>query len=234
MIQQSVLTRTTEYDRLAKLMGVVVLPTDTNRDLHAKLVNLWNHFENTTRQGVLNSICNTLGYDTYNTITRRVYTLSEKPSHNSEFIVSVDNVVQTQIDESEYSTATEGYIVWLDYDGGYTRILEFIDPPTYTRREVSRKHYGQFVQVAYQYEYWDEDEGIYITRDIVDKCAPYDPNDESFMGYYPETVGDVGVYVLNDPIWLENNMKDDRSRPTSTLWGIFQEVDRLVPTTWGE
>jgi hypothetical protein len=213
-------------------MGVEVLPTDTNRSLHAKLINLWSNIENTTRQGVLNSLCNLLGYDHYNIITRRIFILSEEPRKGSEFIVTVDNVVQVQIDEDDYSTATSGYIVWKGFDGGYTRILEFINPPTYTRRTTSRKHYGQFIEVAYQYEEREKD-ATYTIFDIVDRCAPYDPSDVSFMGYYPESEGDVGVYVLNDPIWLENNMKDDRGRPNDALWGIFQEVDRMSPTTWG-
>jgi hypothetical protein len=396
--------RETTLANISVLQGIQRLPDDTNRDLKAKIINLWRFKENTTRQGMVNAISNALGYDQYNIKTRRIFYLSRDPSGgaisttgvtgtdnsgcsskdkvlvdtsrnfntvgvvagytvtntadwsagtvteiydtlvfvsgsaepsigdlivgagstahgivegvylldtsggswaggdaagiiilssvvgvfqgeninntttaagnvltssgaqstgsalvcsvgftggydsqsdngdtysvapSTPFTVTVDNVVQTQITEDQYPTATTGYVVWKDLRGNYTRILEFIDPPAYARRSVSRTHDGSYIEILYDYEVLDEDTGRYVTKYQLDKCNPYDIEDESYMGYAPETEGSIGVYPLNDKVWIDNPvnlMKNADGTPTGKLWAIYTTVDRLVPTSWG-
>jgi len=237
VVTQNTNNRPTDYNKISQLMDIKFLPGDNNRSLRAKIINLWKYKENTTKQGLVNAISNALGLTTYNTITRRIFWLSRIPLPTTTFTVSVDYVTQVQVVEANYNTATTGYIVWLDNKGVYSRILEFINPPGYTRRTVSGIHSGTLVQIAYQYEVWDRDTNTYKVYNQLDKCNPYDPEDESYMGFSPEAEGSVGVYPLNDISWLEapsNGMKLADGSPTSKLWNIFQEVDRSSPTTWGE
>lgn len=235
-VTQNILHVPTDYDKLAALMGIPRLSTDTNRTLKAKLVSLWSFYENTSRQGMVNAISSSLGYDQYNVMTRRIYILSKQPKKTSTFTVTVDGVTQTRITEATYSTAITGYIVWKNTYGEFGRILEFINPPAYSRKTVSRKHAGSYVQIAYAYEEIDKN-NVKLSKDWVDRCNLFDIEDTSYMGWAPETEGSVGIYALNDKVWLEDpthGMKNADGTPTEKLYGIFHEVDRSNPTTWGE
>ena len=234
-VTQNKLSIRTDYDKLADLMGLRRLPTDSNVDLKAKLINLWKFLENTSRQGMINSISSALGEDQYNVKTRRMFLLTQQPKTNSTFDVSIDNASVSRIVEANYTSATSGFIVWKGVDGNYGRWLEFIIPPSYTRKEVSREHAGSYVEMAYQY--WEIDRNnVRRTKSWVDRCNLFDKNDESFMGWAPETEGPIGVYPLNDKNWLEDpnhGMKYSDGSPTDKLYAIFQDVDRSAPTSWG-
>ena len=236
MIQNKTI-RSTDYSRLSLLQGIQRLPTDNNRTLKDKIVNLWRFRENTTIQGLVNSISNSLGYDQYNVITRRIFILTHQPAPDTNIIVTVNGSAQTQITEAQYPAASTGYVVWKDSYDHYTRILEFVNPPAYARKTLSRKHDGSYVKIDYQWHEVDHRTNLKIVHNQCDECNPYDAEDTSFMGYYPEAEGSIGVYVLNNKTWLDdsdNGLKNADGTPTQKLWSIMTLVDRMVPTTWGE
>jgi hypothetical protein len=233
---QNTITRSTDFSRLGLLHGIHRLPTDTNQSLKNKITNLWRFKENSTKQGMVNSISNVLGYEQYNTITRRIFYLSQIPKPTTTITVTVDGAACTEITETQYPTATSGYIVWKDSYSKYTNLLEFVDPPDYNRTNVARLHAGTYIKVTYEYEKLDANTNTLVTYWMRDECNPYDPDDESYMGASPDTEGSIGVYPINNKSWLEdstNLLKNVDGTPTQKLWAIMTVVDRTVPTTWG-
>jgi hypothetical protein len=227
-IQQKVFKISNVWDDHAAKFGLTRLPNEDNISLATRIDNLGKYLENSSRQGLINSLSSALGYEQYNVIVRKIYTLTRQPYRDSTFIVKVDGITQTQIYEGDYPTASSGYIVWKDQTGEYTNILEFIDPPPYTRR-VDRSHSGSLVSVEYQWL-----DGIAI-RNILDSCNPYDPYDMSFMGWAEETVGSVIVNEISNDDWLlDVGLRDANKVPSEKLKLIWREVDRSLPMTWGE
>lgn len=218
------------WDEHAAILGLTRLPGEGNIDLKNRIQNLGKFTEDSSRQGLINALSSAFGYNQYNVITRRIFILTNVPYITSTFTVEVDDVVQTQVTASTYSTATTGYIVWKDKLGEYTQILEFITPPTFTRDTTTRKHNGSKVEVTYQYR--DGDTAYYYT----DKCSPYYEDDDSFMGWYPEVEGSIKVRCLNDTEWLDNadnGFKNSDGTPTEKLKNIWRNIDRNSPITWG-
>lgn len=219
------------WDEHAAVMGLRRLPGESNTGLRTRILNIGKYVENSSRQGLVNAISSAMGYDQYNIMTRRIYILTHRPWRDSSFTVTVDGAAQTQIYEDDYITASTGYLVWVDEDGIYTRILEFMDPPSFTRDTTTRRHNGVLVEVTYEYRDGDR------VRDYTDRCNPYDTSDESWMGWAPDTEGTVKVRALNDTAWVDdtaNGMKMADGTPTERLKAIWREVDSSMPTTWGE
>lgn len=218
------------WDEDAALMGLSRLPGESNKEIRTRILNIGKNAENATRQGLINALSSAFGYNTYNVLERRIFLLTHTPYMTSTFVVKVDGVEQTQIDESNYASATSGYIVWKDYDGIYTNILEFIDLPSYSRDSTTLRHNGSYVEVTYQYR-----DGDYI-RTYTDKCNEYDTYDESFMGFSGEVEGSIKVHSLDDDDWLDdtsNGLKNSDGTPTEKLKSIWREIDATVPCTWG-
>ena len=212
-------------------MSLSRLPGESNKLMRTRILNLGKFRENTTRQGLVNAISSALAYDQYNVLTRRIYVLTYTPYRTSTFTVTVNGVTHTQITEDQYISATAGYVVWKDENENWTRILEFIDPPAFTRRPTTRRHNGTTVEITYQHRDGDR------VRTYTDKCNPYDAGDESFMGWYPESEGDVKVHALNDVDWIDdpsNGFKNADGTPTEKLKVVWREVDSAMPSTWGK
>jgi len=219
------------HDEHALLMGLRRLPGETNTQLNTRILNIGKYWEGTTRQGLVNAISSAMGYDQYNVRERRIFLLSHRPWRDATITVTVDGAEQTEVTAGEYDDATTGYIVWADEDEEYTQILEFIDPPDYSRRPGDRKHSGVYIEVEYQYE--DKDR----IRWHVDKCNPYDEEDERWMGSSPETEGSVKVGALNHTSWVDNvssGLKNSDGTPTEQLEAIWKSLDTAIPTSWGE
>lgn len=218
------------WDEHAALMSLVRLPGETNDELKTRISNIGKFREGVTRQGLVNALSSALGYEQYNTVVRRVFTLTHNPYRTSSFTVIVDDVTQTQVSESSYSTATTGYVVWTDENGEYTRLLEFFDPPSFSRKGTNRKHNGVYVKVTYSYEDGDR------IRTITDQCNIYDTEDELFMGWNVEPEGTIKVHALSDETWLDNishGFKYIDGTPTPKLEAIWKEVDAATPSSWG-
>ena len=215
------------WDEHAATRGLRRLPGENNKSLSTRIQNIGKYMENSGRQGLINALSSGLGYDQYNVLTRRIYILTHTPYRTSTFNVTVEDVVHTRITVDDYTTASAGYIVWTDHDGNYTRLLEFIDPPSYTR-DNSRKHNGQKIEVTYQYRDGDR------IRKYTDKCNPYDVNDESWMGWAPEDEGSILIRSLADSNWLSSSIwKNTDGTPTEKLKSVWREVDAAMPSTWG-
>lgn len=217
------------WDEHAAILGLSRLPGETNSAMKTRIQNLGKYKEDSTRQGLINSLSSTFGYSQYNVLTRRVFILTHIPYRTSTFTVTVGDTTQSQRTEATYSTSATGYIVWKDKFGEYTQILEFLNPPTYTR-DTNRLHTGSKVEITYQYR--DGDTVYYTT----DKCNDYDDKDESYMGWYPETEGSIKVRCLNDTEWVnnpDNEYKNSDGTPTEKLKNIWASIDRNIPITWG-
>jgi len=218
------------FDEHAALMGLERLPEETNAALKVRIENIGKFMENSGRQGLINALSSALGYNQYNVLTRRIFTLTHTPYRTSTFTVTVDGATQTEITEAEYPTAAAGYIVWADEDGEYTKLIEFVDPPSFTRNATTRKHNGSKVEVTYQYKDGDR------VRTYVDKCNDYDEDDDTFMGWYPEAEGSVKIHALSDKNWIDdasNGYKYSDGVPTERLKVIWRDIDAATPSTWG-
>lgn len=211
-------------------MSLYRLPGESNTSLQTRIQNIGKYPENSGRQGLVNAISSALGYNQYNILTRRIYILSHLPYRTSTFTVTVDGVLATSIDGDAYSGESTGYIVWKDEEQEYIPILEFRNPPGFSRDVTTRKHDGPLVEVTYTYQDGDR------IRVHTDKCNPYDQEDESYMGWSPDVEGSVGVRSLADTEWINasvNGWKNADGTATAKLKAIWHEVDSAMPSTWG-
>ena len=225
-IQQKVTTVFNTWDDHAAKVGYSRLPNETNREILERLTNLSLYKEDTTKQGLVNAISNLLGYDQYNVTNKKIYFLTYKP-HDS-ITVNVDDVLQEEVTISNYETATSGFIVWRDENNEYTEILEFINPPSYTRRS-DRLHNGSNIVIEYN---WRDGEEINIQTD---RSNPYNSYDDVYMGAAAETVGSVVIIELHDDETLTDmNFIDINKVPSDALTSILKLVDSITPVTWGE
>lgn len=219
------------WDEHGAVMGLSRLPGEDNRQIRTRILNLGKHPENSTRQGLINALCSAFRYNTYNILDRRVFILSFQPHSTSTFSVLVDNESKPEIHSNQYSSATDGFIVWKDKNGEFTRIIEFINPPPYSRNANTREHNGSKVEITYQYRDGD------LVKTHTDKCSPYDEDDESYMGWFHESEGSIKVRALNDEQWItniSNGMKYSDGAPTEKLYAIWREIDNVTPCIWGE
>jgi hypothetical protein len=214
------------WDDHASKVGYTRLPNESNKSILQRLNNLAMYKENSTVQGLVNSISNVLGYNQYNVISKKIFFLS----HDPENIISVmvDDVEQEEVDIDNYDDATSGYIIWKDENDKYTPILEFIEPPEFTRRSDGL-HNG--VNIIIEYE-WKDDNVVKIQTDMGN---PYNPYDTRYMGVAPEEPGDVVIIELhNDDDVTDIGLIDENRVPSEKLKSIWKVIDSITPITWGE
>ena len=225
-IQQKVSTIFNTWDDHAAKVGYSRLPNESNKEILERLNNLALYKEDTTKQGLVNAISNLLGYDQYNVTNKKIFFLTYKP--HSSITVTVDDVLQEEVTISNYDAATSGFIVWKDENDKYTEIIEFINPPAYTRRSDGL-HDGSNIVIEYDWRDGEE------TNIQTDRSNPYNPYDTMYMGAASETIGSVVVIELHDTETLTDmNFIDVNKVPSDALTSILKLVDSITPITWGE
>jgi len=122
-------------DEYGLLLGIQRFPGEDNRSFMSRLRSAVTVERGTSLQGLLNAISAILGLSSYTLTGQRHFQLSYKPVDKDDQLqaqsinVQIDGVSQTQIDESIWDSATDGFIVWKEWDGTYGQMLEFKNAP---------------------------------------------------------------------------------------------------------
>jgi len=240
------------FDDLGALIGMKRQIGEQNREFRLRILDAYQHPGNSTHQGMVNAISRDLAYPVYNVIDRTIFLLDEQPRSDRLVQVTVDGVVQTPqlIDTFPLPTGwlapvdvtpaadlafdadpapTEGWILWKDSEGSYTRVLEFVNAPP---SESS-------VQITY---YFDVDGHIHQRTNreftVLEQDPIYDVEGRftGFRSYVPSS-GDIHVNALNNPDFRDlpaNGLKDSKGRATALLIAIADRINAESPLLWNE
>jgi len=202
-------------DEYGLLLGIPRIPGEDNRTYLKRLESAVSAQRGSSLQALVNTISAMLGLSSYTVTGQRHFQLSYKPVVSKDdgtplsITVTIDGVGQTQLDESTWDSATDGFIIWKEWDGTYSQMLEFKKVPAD----------GSTIIV----QYW-----TYTNYDYAEVV-------DTFTGVDAQTPGNnqIEIYEVSDPGFIaqytdaNGNLQDPYLR-------LLLDINALYKRTWGE
>lgn len=229
-----------ELDEFGLLVGTERLPSEDNASYRERLLGFRKLQPSSTVQGLINAISKELGLEEYNVIDKHYFWLEHTPDVAYSVTVKVDGAEVTgqrydvwplpygwsdiPAATGIYETSNDGWVLWRQPDGSYSRLLELIDIPA-----------GDYISVEYTYRV---DEDTYTTTDKDESLDRVDPL-YGLDGYWkiyraetPNPTSQVTVNELTNSTYLASLMVNDLPSPYAKT--IITYIKEASPIGWGD
>lgn len=229
-----------ELDEFGLLVGTERLPGEDNASYRERLLSFRKARPSSTNQGLVNAISRELGLEEYNVIDKHYFWLEHIPDVAYPVSLKVDGAAwgsqrydvwplpdgwpSIPAATGTHADSSDGWVLWRQPDGSYSRLLELIDIPD-----------GDYISVEYTYRV---DDTTYATTDKDETLDRVDPL-YGLDGYWkiyraetPDPTSQVTVNEMNNSAYLASLLVNDLPSPYAKT--IITYIKEASPICWGD